>query len=228
MAFANLGELKTVINDTLNRDDLTAQIPNFIKMNEESVNRKVNVSEMEEYTEFTINVGQTTLPTNFLEMRNIQMKSSEYPLQYVPHNSLDGIGADSGIPRFYSIQGTKLLFYPFPPDATIGIMRYLAEVTPLVNDVDTNCHSEEGRTYFVHWSRKLMDPAKGMLLLWAKMVMMMIQKRVVKVPVDIRPVAFAMASRKSFHKAMRLILAGNSVPWAATRSPRKVNKQPTV
>jgi hypothetical protein len=138
MAFANLGELKTVINDTLNRDDLTAQIPNFIKMNEESVNRKVNVSEMEEYTEFTINVGQTTLPTNFLEMRNIQMKSSEYPLQYVPHNSLDGIGADSGIPRFYSIQGTKLLFYPFPPDATIGIMRYLAEVTPLVNDVDTN------------------------------------------------------------------------------------------
>ena len=48
MAFANLGELKTVINDTLNRDDLTAQIPNFIKMNEESVNRKVNVSEMEE------------------------------------------------------------------------------------------------------------------------------------------------------------------------------------
>lgn len=138
MAFANLGELKTVINDTLNRDDLTSQIPNFIKMNEESVNRKVNVSEMEEYTEFTINVGQTTLPTNFLEMRNIQMKSSEYPLQYVPHNALDGIGADSGIPRFYSIQGTKLLFYPFPPDATIGIMRYLAEVTPLVNDVDTN------------------------------------------------------------------------------------------
>lgn len=138
MAFANLGELKTVINDTLNRDDLTAQIPNFIKMNEESVNRKVNVSEMEEYTEFTINVGQTTLPTNFLEMRNIQMKNSEYPLQYVPHNSLDGIGADSGIPRFYSIQGTKLLFYPFPPDSTIGIMRYLAEVTPLVNDVDTN------------------------------------------------------------------------------------------
>ena len=138
MAFANLGELKTVINDTLNRDDLTAQIPNFIKMNEESVNRKVNVSEMEEYTEFTINVGQTTLPTNFLEMRNIQMKNSEYPLQYVPHNSLDGIGSDSGIPRFYSIQGTKLLFYPFPPDATVGIMRYLAEVTPLVNDVDTN------------------------------------------------------------------------------------------
>jgi hypothetical protein len=38
MAFANLGELKTVINDTLNRTDLTAQIPNFIKMNEESVN----------------------------------------------------------------------------------------------------------------------------------------------------------------------------------------------
>jgi hypothetical protein len=138
MAFANLGELKTVISDTLNRDDLTAQIPNFIKMNEESVNRKVNVSEMEEYTEFTINVGQTTLPTNFLEMRNIQMKNSEYPLQYVPHNSLDGIGADSGIPKFYSIQGTKLLFYPFPPDSTIGIMRYLAEVTPLVNDVDTN------------------------------------------------------------------------------------------
>ena len=65
MALANYTDLQASIADTLNRDDLTAKIPDFIAMAEGIMNRTVRHWRMEDRATATINTQYTALPNNF-------------------------------------------------------------------------------------------------------------------------------------------------------------------
>ena len=67
MALSNYTELQASIADTLNRDDLTAVIPDFVRLAEAQLNRVVRHWRMEDRVIATVDSQYTALPTNFLE-----------------------------------------------------------------------------------------------------------------------------------------------------------------
>ena len=68
MALTNYTELKASIADFLNRDDLTAVIPDFITLAESGMNREVRHWRMETRKTAVLDTQYTALPTDFLSL----------------------------------------------------------------------------------------------------------------------------------------------------------------
>ena len=76
---ANYGQLKTALASLLNRDDLTSNIPDFITMLEQTVNREVKFRNRRMETTASIaisNGNELTLPTDYIETRALVFLSS--------------------------------------------------------------------------------------------------------------------------------------------------------
>jgi hypothetical protein len=115
MAIANLGELRGAIEDNLARSDLQSLFPVYVRIFESKFNVSVRIAEMEVTNVLSVVNGVATLPSNFLELRNVQ-------------------GQDSN-PTYY-LSGNSIIFTVGDPD-TIDVI-YYAKLPPLVNDTDTN------------------------------------------------------------------------------------------
>ncbi len=86
MAISNYTELNTAVANWLDRDDLTDRIPEFIALAEARFNRLLRIRAMEEKQTASTVAGQRNLalPTNFIQMRNLQINTSPItPMQYV-------------------------------------------------------------------------------------------------------------------------------------------------
>ena len=73
MALSTYSELQTEIASWLDRSDLTAQIPTFIKLAEARINRTLRVRAMETVVQHTM-VGlskRIALPSDYLQMRGL-------------------------------------------------------------------------------------------------------------------------------------------------------------
>ena len=67
MALSNYTELQAHIADTLNRDDLSTVIPEFIVMAESRLNRDIRHWRMEKRATASFDAQYTALPTDFLQ-----------------------------------------------------------------------------------------------------------------------------------------------------------------
>jgi len=131
-------ELKADIADTLNRTDLTAKMPGWIKMAEAEINRRLRVPLMEEFYEGLTDGGQLTLPDGTQTVLNIEVSGgSGYPLKALSRTQLDGLSAASGQPNYYSVQGLQVLLYPNPGTVTLA-MRLHVSPDALTDDADTH------------------------------------------------------------------------------------------
>jgi hypothetical protein len=145
MALGTYSELKTSIANYLNRDDLTANIPDFISLTENRLDRELRVRAnlLRAETTTTAGVGFYNLPDDLIELRNITYGASSgnsYALSYMsPESGSREYGQFSnGFPRAYTNLGLNVELYPTPDDAyTIGI-NYYRKVTPLSAAVSTN------------------------------------------------------------------------------------------
>jgi hypothetical protein len=115
MAIANLGELRGAIEDNLARSDLQSLFPVYVRIFESKFNVSVRIAEMEVTNVLSVVNGVATLPSSFLELRNVQ-------------------GQDSN-PTYY-LSGNSIIFTTFAPDVVDVI--YYAKLPPLVNDTDSN------------------------------------------------------------------------------------------
>ena len=68
MAVGTYAELKTSIADFLNRDDLTSAVPDFIKLAEADMNRKVKHWRNEGRSTAQIDTQYSALPADFMEV----------------------------------------------------------------------------------------------------------------------------------------------------------------
>lgn len=137
MALANYTDLKASIASWLMRDDLTANIPDFIALCESTINLKVRTRQMESSTTLTPATGGIcTLPTDYIEARRVVSNVD-------PISVLEPIGMDAarqqystaGYPFFYAIQGSSLLV--FPPSTSTVTLDYYATV-PALATASTN------------------------------------------------------------------------------------------
>ena len=143
MAISNYTELQTAVANWLDRDDLTARIPEFIALAEARFNRVLRLRSMEaKYTANTV-AGQRNLalPANYIQMRNFQVNSNPLTtLSYVTPEIYDRLwgGSTSGTPKFYTILANEVSFGPTPATVMEVEMLFYKKFDNLSGSVATN------------------------------------------------------------------------------------------
>lgn len=116
----NLVQLSALIANTMHRTDLGDLIPDWVKMCEAEINRRLRLSHMVRFFTMTTNGnGQAEIPPNILYMKNIEIEGQNYPLVAASRSEFDGLPPRQGLAQNYSIQGRSLLFYPNPGVVTV-------------------------------------------------------------------------------------------------------------
>lgn len=112
MAIANYADLKTAAASWLHRQDLTANIPDFITMAEWRMARDLRISQLLTTTNLSVSPGGSTvaLPTGFLSLVNVSI-SGGAELQYVPPDTIDRI-TGAGVPWIYTMLGSNINIAP--------------------------------------------------------------------------------------------------------------------
>jgi hypothetical protein len=140
----NYAELKTDIADWLNRADLTSRIPSFIRLAEARFNRDLRVRQMVKRSVATLEDGYITLPTDWLEAKNIQINYGYGPrkLEYVTLEQADDLrlkrGDVAGDPRYFNVTGNQLEIIPKPSDEAEIEMTYYGKITALSDENTSN------------------------------------------------------------------------------------------
>jgi hypothetical protein len=108
MSISNYSELQTSVASWLHRTDLTTQIPDFISIAENKLNRRLRLRAMENQATGTV-ASTVALPTGFVEMIALTVNNggTVYPLTYTTPASLTGT---SGTSYRYSIIGDNIYF----------------------------------------------------------------------------------------------------------------------
>ena len=142
----DFGTLKAHLADTLNRDDLTSVIPQFVEFAMADLNRKLRVRQQMVRAQGNLFSGndKIRLPANFLAMRNIQVNLDPIRgLEYATPERMDELrqsynGGANGEPVYYTVMGDNIFVVP-TPDGTYQLeIGYYRDIPTLTSDSDTN------------------------------------------------------------------------------------------
>ena len=135
--------LCTVVADYLGRDDLTEQIPTFIRLAEKRMERELRLRVMERRAETEVKAGQSAVPLPwrrefgnwdvFLEMRDIVWRDKDgraHNLHYCPPDTYE-VSREHGYVRGYTIVGRDLFLLPASDADGKLLLTYYAEIPPL-------------------------------------------------------------------------------------------------
>ena len=144
MSLATYTDLKTSVSNYLERDDLTAVIPDFITLTENRLNRdlRVRVNLVRATTSTTAGTEFYDLPSDLIELRNITYNTTNdsYALDYVSPESgtREYGGLVNGYPRAYTNLGKNIKLYP-TPDAVYEVgINYFRKLVTLSDTNTTN------------------------------------------------------------------------------------------
>jgi len=139
MSFSNYTGLKAEVADWLHRSDLTSKMDSFCQLAEGMINRDLRSSEMEKRESQTFNSTFFDLPTDYLELRalEIEISGGRHPLRMVTPQVLDATYSHStGYPRAFTIVAGQLEFRPGieATDPYTGELVYYAKVPTLISN----------------------------------------------------------------------------------------------
>lgn len=143
MALSTYSELQSSIADWMNQTNLTAVIPDFIRLAEAQMNRVIRVSQMEQRATTLTVAGQAyySLPTDYLALRDIQLNASpNRSLSYMSPEEID-IHYDSTVndtPNFYTIVGNEFQLAPAPSSEHNLEISYYQQIPALSDSSTTN------------------------------------------------------------------------------------------
>ena len=143
MAIGTYAELQTAVANWLDRDDLTARIPEFIALAEARFNRVLRLRSMEsKQTASTIAAQRNyNLPASYIQMRNFQLNTSPITtLSYVTPEIYDRLwgGSQGGTPKFYTIVADEISLGPVPGSVITMEMLFYKRFTDLSDAAPTN------------------------------------------------------------------------------------------
>jgi len=144
MALTTLTDLNDEIGDWINRDDIAAKYPIFVRMVESRLHRVLNGKEARVQTDISLTGATYALPTGVKELVSIWINSTTYSgvLDIVTPERLayyrNGEYQSVGIPAYLANVGDTLYFVPAPDATYSATIIYDAELTPLVSGSDTN------------------------------------------------------------------------------------------
>lgn len=144
MSLDTFDNLKAAIADTLDRDDLTSQIPDFITLAEARHKRTpktggIRSKEMITRETLTVNARQISLPTGYLEPINFKLLTNPVTvLTYVNYHEMARLRDEtSGKPEYFTI-GNEIEFDQTPDDSYSGEMVYYKSETALGDSNTSN------------------------------------------------------------------------------------------
>lgn len=140
MALDTFANLKTAIADTLDRDDLTGNIPDFIRLAESRHRRDLRIREMIVRESLTVNSRNIALPAGFLQpVGGIRLLTNRVRiLNSVGQRKLNSYyKQESGKPQYYYI-GNDIEFDVQPDSPYSGELTFYKEVTPLSDSNTSN------------------------------------------------------------------------------------------
>ena len=143
MAISTYSELQTAVANWLDRDDLTARIPEFIALAEARFNRVLRLRSMEsKQTASTIAAQRNyNLPASYIQMRNFQLNTNPITtLSYVTPEIYDRLwgGSQGGTPKFYTIVADEISLGPVPGSVITMEMLFYKRFTDLSDAAPTN------------------------------------------------------------------------------------------
>lgn len=130
MALASYSDLVTEVGNWLNRSDLSAEIPTFVRLFEARMNRKLRTPDQELTSTITIIANQATypVPAAIRQIKRITTALTGLTLTPVLGGTFANTLNVSGIPEFYSIDGTTFTLMPVPDGvnspATVTVVGY--------------------------------------------------------------------------------------------------------
>ena len=135
MALSTYTELKAAVASWLARADLTSTIPDFITLAEAKLNRTLRTRQMEQRSYATA-AEYMALPTNFWEMRSIQINGTpQYTLEQRAPFEMDALDDGvSGRPSRYCLMANQIRLAPVP-DSTYDLeIDYYESIPPLASN----------------------------------------------------------------------------------------------
>ena len=143
MAISTKTELHTAVANWLNRSDLTDRIPEFIALAEASFNRNLRTRDMLVRSTASVSGQYVSIPTDFLEMLNIELTSTSPSrrLIYVSSDRADDFRSQqndtTGIPIYYTIEGESIQLTPVPDTSYTLQLNYYKTITALSGLADS-------------------------------------------------------------------------------------------
>lgn len=139
-AISSYDDLISEAGEWLNRTDLEARIPAFIRLCEARLNRLLRTPEMETFAALSATSEATSLPLDFLAMRSIAIEGvPDRPLSaFAPNAVPRAYSGATGIPVGYYISNRTLYLVPPPADTTSLSMFYFAKLTALTDSAASN------------------------------------------------------------------------------------------
>jgi len=143
MAINTFGTLQTAVANWLDRDDLSARIPEFISLCEAIFNRTLRIRAMETTVSDNTPSGskEDALPTGYKQMREIHLTTSPIvSLSYITPEIMYRIraGSTNSRPNSYTIMGDNILFGPTPDGVYAYSMTYYKAIDALSDAAPTN------------------------------------------------------------------------------------------
>ena len=143
MAISTYSELQTAVANWLDRDDLSARIPEFITLAEARFNRELRIRKMETTTTASTVAGTRAydLPAGWVQGRNMQLNTDPItPLEYLSPEIMDRLyaGSSSGKPLTFTIIGDKYHLGPSPDAVYTVELVYYKKFDALTDSATTN------------------------------------------------------------------------------------------
>ena len=143
MSLSNYTDLQASIASYLARSDLTAMIPDFIRMAELRLRRELRIRQMLKVATTTAVAGDSTvaLPSDFLQIRDLHLATNPTgSLEYQSPTNLfrNARTTESGMPKMYTVLAQDFQFAPIPDSNYAINMLYYATPAFLSSTVPTN------------------------------------------------------------------------------------------
>lgn len=147
MSITTFGELKTAVALWLNRPDLTAYIPDFVRLAEQRINyggaephqtQPLRIPAMQTQATGTITASAISFPTRFLEPIRVAATSGgvDWSLQYVAPERYSEHSNSEGVPTVYTYLNNSIL--TSGTGAASYVLDYYQAFANLSADADTN------------------------------------------------------------------------------------------
>lgn len=132
MALSTYSDLKTTVANYLARNDLTSQIPDFIRLAEDRLRRELRIRQMLKVVTASTTGGDSTvsLPSDFLQIRDIHISGNPvFTLEYMSPSIFfrNARTVESGVPVFYTTLASEFQLAPIPDTAYTLKMLYYAK-----------------------------------------------------------------------------------------------------
>jgi hypothetical protein len=133
MAITSYTELQAAVANWLDRNDLTARIPEFVALAEAQMNRLLRSRGATGRSTAAIGAEFTALPADFAQAISLrlQIASDWQELSPAEQDAISSYPPERGVPRLYGVVGPELRLYPAPDAERIVEMTYFSKLPAL-------------------------------------------------------------------------------------------------